>query len=120
MKLTSKHIRGLPKQAWPDLNKIWLTDPQYEAMPWDWLTKVIDECVLKMTFKKDVWDCNNYALQFHAMVQMYQYKLIESGELNSKHSWALGECIGFNEDAFFGTGIHAQNLAITDKRGSLN
>ena len=115
MILISEHTRGLLKQTWSDLSQIWLTDPQYEVITWNWLEKAVDECNLKdMTFMKGVWDCDNYALRFHAAVQLYQYRLIESGELSMKHSWAVGECIGFNE-GFLGKGIHSQNLAITDK-----
>ena len=115
MIITSEHIRGLLKQTWPDLSQIWLTDPHYEVMPFEWLEKAIKECSLKdLVFRRDVWDCDNYSLQLHARVQIYQYKLVLAGKSKSKHSWAVGECIGFNE-GFLGTGIHSQNLAITDK-----
>jgi len=115
MILTSEHIRGILKQTWPDLNQIWLMDAQYEVIPMEWLEKAMKDCSISgLVFRKDLWDCDNYALQLHAKVQLYQYEMAIEGKLTSDHSWAFGECTGFNRDVF-GDGIHGKNLAITDK-----
>ena len=116
MKISTEYIRGLLKKTWPDLRQIWLTDPYYEPLNYNEVKEIVEACSLKnFDFTNNIWDCDNYALQLHAKVQKYQYDLIKSGKLNSKYSWAFGECIGFNDNIFSGKSVHAQNIAISDQ-----
>lgn len=114
MILNGKKIRKRLKKAWPDLEQIWLTDPNYIEVSDRWLSRIIDNCSVKnLPFKNDVWDCDNYSLQFHARVQHYQYEQILLEFLDAKHSWAVGECIGIG-DGFLGRSVHAMNIIITE------
>ena len=117
MKISTKHIRSPLKKTWPDLRQIWLTDPHYDPnLNYNIIQEIVEACSLKnFDFTNNIWDCDNYALQLHAKVQKYQYDLIKAGKINSKYSWAFGECIGFNDNIFSGKSVHAQNIAIADR-----
>lgn len=113
--ISSEHIRMMLKNNWSKLKFIWLTDSQYILMNFNELITIVKACSVKhFSAKGEVWDCDNYALQLHARVQAYQYDLIKSGMKSMSNSWAFGECIGFDNDVF-SSGVHAINIAITDK-----
>ena len=114
MILNGDQIRDKLKNVWHDLGQIWLTDPKYLTVTAAWLERIIEHCSVKdLKFDADVWDCDNFALQFHARVQLFQYELIQSSVLDAKCGWAIGECIGFS-DGVFTSGVHAQNIIITE------
>ena len=103
------------KTNWTNLRFIWLTDPAYVVMDFDNLVTVVKACSVKhFSAMGEIWDCDNYALQLHAKVQAYQYDLIKKNMKDMSNSWAFGECIGI-DDGIFTSGVHAVNIAITDK-----
>jgi len=112
--ITSEHTRMVLKAKWTNLKFIWLTDPAYIIMEFDNLVTVVKACSVRhFSANGEIWDCDNYALQLHAKVQLYQYDLVKKG-VDMLNSWAFGECIGI-EDGIFTSGVHAINVAITDK-----
>jgi len=113
--VTSEQVRLILKDNQANLKYIWLTDPAYIQLDFDNLVAVVKACSVKgFHAMGELWDCDNYALQLHARVQAYQYDLVKKGMLNTQNSWAFGECIGI-DDGIFTSGVHAVNIAITDK-----
>lgn len=114
MVITSKDIREILKDIWPDLDHIWLTDSKYTSIESGLLSVILSNSKLPETiFINDLWDCDNYALQLHAQVQKFQYEsFLRNKTTGSAYSWAFGECLGtsFNNKQE----VHAVNIAITN------
>lgn len=110
--LSSERKRMMHQQMWPPLTMIWLTEPEYEIITVPKFKDIVTICsVAHLEYIPGIWDCDNYALQFHAKVQKYQYDEFKKGNA-SKVSWAIGECMGTK---FIGQIMkHDINIALTD------
>ena len=90
MSISSKKIRSRLKRLWPDLRNVWLTDPRYLATP----SAIVDVLSLwegelrKYSFKKNISECEEFALFCHAYVKQHQIY-----NYNDKYNWAYGECM---------------------------
>lgn len=72
--VSSEKLRMMLQRLWSDLTMIWPTEPNYEIISLERLKKIVKACsVAHMVFIKGIWECDNYALRFHANVQKYQY-----------------------------------------------
>ena len=113
MKIKSEQIRMILQTQWPHLTFIWPTDPEYETLTLKKLKAVVKKCsVSGLSYKGNVWDCDNFALQLHAKVQLSQYDEVIA-DMGSKTPWAFGEVMGTKfrgrvED-------HVINICLTDK-----
>jgi hypothetical protein len=89
---------------WPDLLHIWLTDPVY--MPTPDMSKVLslwEGELNKYAFKKNISECEEFALFCHAFVRQHQLF-----NYNDKYNWAFGECMRRLDN-----GVHSCNLYLT-------
>jgi len=109
--VSSEKLRMILQNFWPDLTMIWPTDPIYELIPVQKLKWIVEACsVSDFNHTGYAWDCDNFALQFHAKVQRYQYDEINAYRAGET-PWAIGECLGIK----FG-GVkedHALNICVT-------
>lgn len=94
---------------WPDLKQIWLTDPVYIATP----ENVIEALRLwegelkKYSFKKNVTECEEFALFCHAFVKQYQIY-----NFNDKYNWIYGECM--TSKLLGSKYVHSCNIYLTN------
>jgi hypothetical protein len=74
MSISSRKIRNRLKRFWPELQNIWLTDPVYLNTP----KEILDVLALwegelrKYSFKKNLLECEEFALFCHAFVKQHQ------------------------------------------------
>jgi len=88
--ISSKKIRSRLTKMWPDLVYIWLTDPIYKPTPNNIkeALELWEKELGKYAFKKNISECEEFALFCHAFVRQHQiYKY------NDKYNWAFGECM---------------------------
>jgi hypothetical protein len=98
---------------WPNLTFIWPTDPTYKIITLKKLRAIVKKSsVSDFDYMGTVWDCDNFALHLHAMVQKTQYNEILTNGME-KIPWAFGECMGTKFRGKEET--HAINIALTDK-----
>jgi len=109
MSISAKKIRSRLNRMWPDLKQIWLTDPVYIATP----ENVIEALRLwegelkKYSFKKNVTECEEFALFCHAFVKQYQIY-----NFNDKYNWIYGECM--TSKLLGSKYVHSCNIYLTN------
>jgi hypothetical protein len=113
--ISSQQLKDELRNRWPDLQWIWPTNPYWSIISNDWLDKIIENCSVRH-FKtiKGIWECENYAYQWKANVEKYQYELYDSGEYQPKWRWAVGECLGMQAGLFGGVVVHSVNVLRTE------
>ena len=117
MILSSDDIESKLKKIWPDLQFIWPTNPNWGLDVERWLPEITENCSVKhYTFINGVWECENYAHQFKANVENYQYQLYQHGEFKPRWRWAIAESIGVKSDIFGDGVVHGMNIIITESR----
>ena len=112
--VTATEIKTNLKEVFPNLYDIWITDQEYSVLNLEVLKAVLKDVSIKdMRYKNNIWDCDNFALLLHAMVQKYQYDLLELC-LPKKHlSWAFGEAMGLKYQGV--SKNHAVNICMTEQ-----
>ena len=104
MSISSSKIRSRLLRMWPDLVYIWLTDPIYLPTP-KGIKDVLElwEGELnKYAFKKNISECEEFALFCHAFVRQHQIY-----NYSDKYNWAYGECMTKSSR------VHSCNLYLT-------
>jgi hypothetical protein len=92
---------------WPDLKHVWLTDPAYLPTPrMDDILSLWEGELRKYSFKKNITECEEFALFCHAFIKQHQIF-----NYNDKHNWAYGECITKKLLGF--ENVHSCNLYLT-------
>jgi hypothetical protein len=108
MSISSRKIRNRLKRFWPELKNIWLTDPVYLNTP----KEIVDVLALwegelrKYSFKKNLLECEEFALFCHAFVKQHQVF-----NYSDKYNWAYGECIATKVNG--SEGVHSCNIYLT-------
>jgi len=111
MILSSEQIKVKLKEIWPNLKFIWPTNPNWTLVSDVWLPRIQENCrVNHYAFINGIWECENFAHQFKANVENYQYQLYMSGEFKPDWRWAVGQSIGLKSDLFGSTIIHGMNI----------
>jgi len=120
MLITSTKIKSKLRRIWPNLKWIWPTNPEWEVISEDWLNRIMERCSVRhMVTIPGIWECENYAHQWKANVETFQYELYQSGEYRPEWRWAVAECLGMQPGTFGGTMVHSLNLLVTDSGISL-
>ena len=97
---------------WPDLKHIWLTDPIYKPTPTSGIEDALrlwEGELRKYAFKKNLTECEEFALFCHAYVKQYQIY-----HFSDKYNWAYGECMAKKVLGF--EAIHSCNLYLTSNK----
>lgn len=108
MSTSAKGIKSRLTRMWPDLKYMWLTDPVYKPTP----TDIVDALLLwegelkKYSFKKNLTECEEFALFCHAFIKQYQIY-----NFSDKYNWIYGECMTKKLMGF--ESIHSCNLYLT-------
>ena len=115
MILSSDQIKDRLRKIWSDLKFIWPTNPNWTLVSDVWLPRMKENSrVDDYAFIDGIWECENFAHQFKANVEKYQYWTYQSGEFQPKWRWAVGESIGMKPDLFGNIIIHGMNIIITE------
>jgi len=115
MIFTSEQIKTRLKSIWRDLQFIWPTNPNWGLVSDEWLSMLKENCSVRhYVFIPGIWECENYAHQFKANVEKYQYELYQSGIFCPSWRWAVGESIGIQSDIFGNATVHGMNIIITE------
>lgn len=115
MILSSEQIKVKLKEIWPNLKFIWPTNPNWTLVSNMWLLAIRESCLVNdYEFVDGIWECENFAHQFKANVEKYQYELHQSGGFKPTWRWAVSESIGTKRDLFGNTIIHGMNIIITE------
>ena len=117
MILSSEQIKVKLKEIWPNLKFIWPTNPNWTLVSDVWLPIIQENCrVDDYTFITGIWECENFAHQFKANVEVYQYFSFIKDEFKSQWRWAIGESIGLKSDLFGSKIVHGMNIIITENK----
>ena len=78
MKLSSKKVREIFTDMWPDLEYIWLFDRKdWLALPVVEIQKMLDSSKIpNMQWIEEFNDCDDFALQFLALQYLYYHQLL--------------------------------------------
>ena len=102
--INSKKIRKRLERMFPELRHIWLTDPIYKPAPdMKDVLELWETELTKYSFKKNISECEEFALFCHAFVRQHQIF-----NFNDKYNWAFGECMQRKEG-----GVHSLNMYLT-------
>jgi hypothetical protein len=107
MSISSRKIRSRLLKLWPELVYVWLTDPIYLPAPKEMkdVLELWEGELTKYAFKKNILECEEFALFCHAFVrqrQLYCY--------NDKYNWAFGECMTKRDR------VHSCNFYLTSSK----
>ena len=111
MIFTGDQILEELKEIWPSFQWEWPKNPNFAAMPDDMFPRVIEECSIKhMVNIPHIWECENYSGRWQSNVEVYQYKLWQSGEYRPEWRWYVGDYTGTTSDFFGDPTTHSMNL----------
>lgn len=90
---------------------VWNLNPKFETVSDVWWVEIRENCkVNHLSYIDGIWECENYALQFKAHVERFQYQIYKSGLYQPRWRWAIGEIIGMKSDIFGNPFTHAINI----------
>lgn len=96
MKITYKEIQKRLKLIWPELKHIWCFDEEYDFPKIEEVRDFLDlNAIPKIEAESP--DCDDYALQLHALVKRYV-------------NWSFGECFADKVDGW--SKFHNLNVCV--------